>query len=92
MYYRITKTKWDQSKKEEVYAIMDSLREKMEILNARSITEFEFAEGESFIIAVYDSKETADKAQPHAQELLGGFAEYMTAPPEPYEGEVTWEL
>ena len=37
-------------------------------------------------------KETADKAQPHAQELLGGFAEYMTAPPEPYEGKVTWEL
>ena len=53
--------------------MMDSLREKMKILNARSITES--AEVESFNIAVYDSKETADKAQSHVQELLGGFAE-----------------
>lgn len=47
--------------------MMDSLKEKMKILTVQSITEFEFAEGKSMIIAVYDSKETANTALPHKQ-------------------------
>ena len=49
-------------------------------------------EGTIFMIAIYDSKESADKAKPHAQEMLAGMAEFMTAPFEPCEGEMTWEM
>ena len=44
------------------------------------------------MIAINDSKESADKAKPHAQEMSGDMAEFITGPPDPYEGEMTLEI
>ena len=49
-------------------------------------------EGTTFLIAIYDSKESADKARPHAQEILGDMVKFMTALPEPCEGEMTCKM
>ena len=64
----------------------------MKTLNAQSIRVVEVDEGSTFIIAIYDSKESADKAKPHAQEMLAGMTEFTTALPEPCEGEMTREM
>ena len=74
-----------------MYFYADGLRERMKTLNAQSIRVVEVDEGTIFMIAIYDSKEIADKVKPHAQEMLAGMAEFMTAPPEPCEGVMTWE-
>ena len=92
MYFRLTKTTWDPSRRDEMYSYADGLRERMKTLNAQSIRVVEVDEGTTFMIAIYDSKESADKAKPHAQEILGGMAEFITAPPDPCEGEMTWEM
>ena len=52
----------------------------------------EVDDGTTFMIAIYDSKESADKAKPHAQEMLAGMTEFTTALPEPCEGEMTREM
>ena len=72
-----------------MYSYADGLRERMKTLNAQSIRVVEVDEGTTFMIAIYDSKESADKAKPHAQEMLAGMAEFMTVPPEPCKGEMT---
>ena len=64
----------------------------MKTLKAQSIIVVEVDEGTTFMIAIYDSKESANKAKPHTQEMLAGMAEFMTVPPEPCEGEMTWEM
>ena len=92
MYYRITKLFWDASRKEEIMAKMESLRDDLKTLNAHSITEVEVGEGVSITVGVYNSKEDADKAIPRVQEIMSDFGEFMTAPPEPHEGEVLFQL
>ena len=46
-----------------------------------SIRVVEVDDGTTFMIAIYDSKESANKAKPRTQEMLAGMAEFMTAPP-----------
>ena len=92
MYYRITKMAWDPSKRDEIYSYIDSVEEKMKALGAQSISLVEVGEGSSISIAAYSSKEDADKAAPKVGEILGGIGPYMTAAPEPYEGEATREF
>ena len=88
MYYRIVKLFWDASREEEAITKMDSLRDVLKTLNPHSITEVKVGEGESVMIAIYNSKEDAEKAKPRAQEIMSEFGDMMTAPPEPCEGEV----
>ena len=64
----------------------------MKTLNAQSFRVVEVDEGTTFMIASYDTKESVDKVKPHAQEMLAGMVEFMMAPPEPSEGEMTWEM
>ena len=70
MYYRITKLFWDASRKEEIMAKMESLRDDLKTLNAHSITEVEVGKGVSITVGVYNSKEDADKAVPRVQEII----------------------
>ena len=92
MYYRITKLFWDASRKEEIMAKMESLRDDLKTLNAHSITEVEVGEGVSMTVGVYNSKEDADKAVPRVQEIMSDFVEFMIVPSEPNEGEVLFQL
>ena len=92
MYYRLTKMTFDSSRRDEFYAYADGVRDQLKALGAQSIFVVEVNEGSSFTIAAYESKEDADKAGPQVKEILGGMAQFMTAPPEASEGEVTWEM
>ena len=48
--------------------------------------------GISFTIATFDSKAQDDSVAAQVKGILGGMAQFMTAPPEASEGEVTWEM
>ena len=50
----------------------------------------EVGEGQSVIIARYDSEESAVAATETVQGILGGMAEFMTAPPNRKGGPITW--
>ena len=45
-------------------------------------------DGECIVIAVYDSKDSADAARPAARELFTRFGEFMESPPQPQEYDV----
>jgi hypothetical protein len=52
----------------------------------------EVGEGQSVIIARYDSEESAVAATETIQGILGGMAEFMTAPPNRRGGPIMWEM
>jgi len=83
---------WHPSKRDELYSHADSARDQLKALGAPSIFTLEVGEGSTFTVAAYISIEDADKVAPKIGEFLDGMGQYMTALPEPYEGEVTWEM
>ena len=83
MYYRMTKASWDPSKREEIFAVMDSMRDRIKALGVVSVNEIEIGEGQSITVGVYNSKEDADNTRTEASKIVNkDFAEYFTAPPE----------
>jgi len=53
---------------------------------------YEVGEGQSVIIARYDSEESAVAATETIQGILGGMAEFMTSPPNRRGGPIMWEM
>ena len=93
MYYRMTKASWDPTKREEIFAVMDSMRDRIKALGVVSVNEIEIGEGQSITVGVYNSKEDADKATTEVSKMITeDFAQYFTAPPEIFEGESVWTL
>ena len=82
MYYRMTKASWDPTKREEIFAVMDSMRDRIKALGVVSVNEIEIGEGQSITVGVYNSKEDADKASAEVSKMVTeDFAQYFTLPP-----------
>ena len=87
MYYRMTKASWDPTKREEIFAVMDSMRDRIKALGVVSVNEIEIGEGQSITVGVFNSKEDVDKASAEVSKMVTvDFAKYLTAPPEIFEG------
>ena len=70
MYYRMTKASWDPTKREEIFAVMDSMRDRIKALGVVSVNEIEIGEGQSITVGVYNSKEDADKATAEVSKMI----------------------
>ena len=93
MSYRITDINFDPSRRDEFLAFTDSQREKIQAVNGLQMVHVtEVGEGQSVIIARYDSEESAVAATETIQDILGGMAEFMTAPPNRRGGPIMWEM
>jgi len=93
MSYRITDINFDPSRRDEFLDFTDSQREKIQAVNGlQTVDVIEVAEGQSVIIARYDSEESAVAATETGQEILGGMAEFMTAPPNRKGGPIMWSM
>jgi len=93
MSYRITDINFDPSRRDEFLAFTDSQREKIQAVNGLQMVHVtEVGEGQSVIIARYDSEESAVAATETVQEILGGMAEFMTAPPNRKGGPIMWSM
>ena len=93
MSYRITDINFDPSRRDEFLAFTDSQREKIQAVNGLQMVHVtEVGEGQSVIIARYDSEESAVAATETIQGILGGRAEFMTAPPNRRGGPIMWEM
>ena len=93
MSYRITDINFDPSRRDEFLAFTDSQREKIQAVNGLQMVHVtEVGEGQSVIIARYDSEESAVAATEPIQGILGGMAEFMTAPPNRRGGPIMWEM
>ena len=93
MSCRITDINSDPSRSDEFLAFTDSQREKIQAVNGLQMVHVtEVGEGQSVIIARYESEESAVSATETIQGILGGMAEFMTAPPNRRGGQVMWEM
>ena len=93
MSFRVTDVNFDPSRREEFLAFADSQREKIQAVNGiQSVDVVEVAEGQSVIIARYDSEESAVAATETVQEILGGMGEFMTASPNRKGGPIMWAM
>ena len=71
----------------------DGQRENIRAVNGiETVDVIEVGEGQSVIIARYDSEESAVAATETVQGILGGMAEFMTSPPNRKGGPITWSM
>ena len=93
MSFRLTDINFDPSRREELLAYCDGQRENIKAVNGiETVDVIEVGEGQAVIIARYDSEESAVAATETVQEILGGMAEYMTAPPNRKGGPIMWSM
>ena len=93
MSFRVTEINFDASRREELLGYCDGQREKIQAVSGiQSVDVIEVAEGQSVIIARYDSEESAVAATETVQGILGGMAEFMTAPPNRKGGPIMWSM
>ena len=93
MSYRITDINFNPIRRDEILVFTESQREKIQAVSGiQSVDVIEVAEGQSVIIARYDSEESAVAATETVQEILGGMAEFMTAPPNRKGGPIMWSM
>ena len=93
MYFRVSIAQINPEQKEAFVARADELRDAMQALpGLQSVTFVQTSEGEAVGLAVYDSEESFMKAAPLVVEIMGGFAEFFTAPPEQRSGPVIWSM
>ena len=93
MSYRITDVSFDPSRNDEFYAYADSLRDQLKAVNGlKFVHVIDVDEGDSVIIARYDSEESAVAASETIKGILEGMGQFMTAPPNRRGGPITWEM
>ena len=93
MSFRVTEINFDPSRREELLGYCDGQRENIRAVNGiETVDVIEVGEGQSVIIARYDSEESAVAATETVQEILGGMAEFMTAPPNRKGGPIMWSM
>ena len=93
MSYRITDVSIDSSKYDEFYAYAVSLRKQLKAVDGLQFVHvIDVDEGQSVIIARYDSEESAVAANETIQGILAGMGQFMTAPPNRRGGPITWEM
>ena len=93
MSYRITEISFDPSKKDELFAYVDTQRDKIKAVNGLQLVHvIDIDEGQSVIIARYESEEYAVAATETVQVILAEMGKFMTAPPNRRGGPITWEM
>ena len=93
MSYRITDVSFDPSRNDEFYAYADSLRDQLKAVNGlKFVHVIDVDEGQSVIIARYDSEESAVAETEKIQEILAAMGQFMTASPNRKGGPITWEM
>ena len=93
MSYRITEISFDPSKKDELFSYVDTQRDQIKAVNGLQLVHvIDIDEGQSVIIARYDSEESAVAATEKVQEILAGMGHFMTGPPNRKGGPITWEM
>ena len=93
MSYRITGISFDPIKKDELFDQVDSQRDQIKAVNGLQLVHvIDIDEGQSVIIARYDSEESAVAATETVQGILAGMGQFMTAPPNRRCGPITWDM
>ena len=93
MSYRITDINFNPIRRDAILVFTESQREKIQAVNGLQMVHVtEVGEGQSVIIARYDSEESAVAATETIQGILGGMAEFMTSPPNRRGGPIMWEM
>ncbi|HIG77663.1 MAG TPA: hypothetical protein EYQ48_07200 [Candidatus Lambdaproteobacteria bacterium] len=93
MSFRVTEINFDPSRRVELLGYCDGQRENIMAVNGiETVDVIEVGEGQSVIIARYDSEESAVAATETVQGILGGMAEFMTAPPNRKGGPIMWSM
>jgi hypothetical protein len=93
MSYRITEISYDPSKRDELFAYVDTQRDQIKAVNGLQLVHvIDIDEGKSVIIARYESEVSAVAATETVQGILAEMGQFMTAPPNRRGGPITWEM
>ena len=92
-FFKITETRYDPEKKDDINAFMESKRAEIEAISGlEAVRVIDTDEGKSTLFARYKDEASASAAESTVQSLLGDLAPLMTAPPNRKGGPLTWLL
>ncbi|MEE9587977.1 MAG: hypothetical protein V3V97_08145 [Hyphomicrobiaceae bacterium] len=82
MYARVTNTKCDPARLDEMVALIDEIKPRAKslpgLVDAYSVWR---ANGECVVMAIYESQSAAEAAAPQIQAIWGELADLLVAPP-----------
>jgi len=84
MYARITTCKTDPSRESEILEMIDDMSSQIKAIPGMigAFTSWRSGDGVGVITAIYESQAAAEASAEKVQELMGGLAGVMTAPPD----------
>ena len=92
MYVRFTKLTFDPANYDAMIKFRDNTivpkLNEMRLKGLIRVRMFRASDSEVITLAGYDTKENYEAAVPKADEMMGGMAQWLTAPPEKWVGEL----
>ena len=89
MYYRMTRLHWDNDRYDEVIALAESMRDRVEAIDGLVFAELvKTGEGEGMIIAAYASEPNYQAVSEQAASVVEDLARLLTSTPHGHEGSV----
>jgi hypothetical protein len=92
MYVRFTKLTFDPANYDAMINFRDNTivpkLNEMRLKGLIRVRMFRASDSEVITLAGYDTKENYEAAVPKTDEMMGGMAQWLTAPPEKWVGEL----
>ena len=82
MYARITKFQSDPAKLEEMVSRIPAIREQIAAIDGEANWAMWNEDGTGMAMAIYEDEAAANAAMEQIQQVWGGLADLLTAPPE----------
>jgi len=89
MYYRMTRLHWNEDRYDDVMALAESMRDRVEAIDGLVFAELaKTGKAEGMIIAGYESEADYQAASGEVASILGELARLLTSVPHGHEGGV----
>jgi hypothetical protein len=89
MYYRMTRLHWFEERYDDVIALAESMRDRVEAIDGLVFAEVaKTGDGEGMIIAAYESESSFQVASDEVSSIVGELARLLSSTPHGHEGSV----
>ncbi len=91
MHYRITKIKHNFESLDDLISYLGMVESDVQSIDGlQSVTVVNISETESVAFSSYENEDQMNNAGEKYRQIMGGMAQYITAPPEMSNGDCVW--
>ena len=91
MHYRITKIKHNFKSLDDLISYLGMVESDVQLIDGlQSVTVVNISDTESVAFSSYENEDQMNNAGEKYRQIMGGMAQYITAPPEMSNGDFVW--